>query len=86
MLRALLYRVGPLTATSANRVEVSQGRQRLTADLGFRVAQGRMEQARLTLPGGFEVVEARNGAVALQVYEQQRPDLILLYTERYTGR
>ena len=27
---------------------------------------------------GFEVVEARNGEVALQVYEQQRPDLILL--------
>jgi len=27
---------------------------------------------------GFEVVEARNGEMALQVYEQQRPDLILL--------
>ena len=29
-------------------------------------------------PAGFEVVEARNGEVAVQVFEQQRPDLILL--------
>ena len=29
-------------------------------------------------PAGFEVVEARNGELAIQVYEQRRPDLILL--------
>jgi len=38
----------------------------------------RMRCSRLLLEGGFEVVEAENGAEAVRVYEAQRPDVVLM--------
>lgn len=38
----------------------------------------RMRCARLLTENGFEVVEAENGAQAVQVYQQQKPDVVLM--------
>jgi two-component system chemotaxis response regulator CheY len=38
----------------------------------------RMRCARLLTENGFEVVEAENGAQAIQVYQQQKPDVVLM--------
>ncbi len=38
----------------------------------------RMRCARLLTENGFEVVEAENGAQAIQVYQQHKPDVVLM--------
>ncbi|NOZ28595.1 MAG: response regulator [Chloroflexi bacterium] len=38
----------------------------------------RMRCARLLTEKGFEVVEAENGAEAVRVYQEQRPDVVLM--------
>lgn len=38
----------------------------------------RMRCARLLTENGFEVVEAENGAQAIQAYQQHKPDVVLM--------